>query len=234
MGQDDGVPQLKARADEGRPRRRQPGLRYPDAGRGEVGLADGGRGLALGGRQHGPGVVDRPLGLIELQRRDDLHRGQAPVSRQIGLSLSKTGPGDLNIGGRPARRGLTGGPGRPSLPDVGPSPKGRDHARQLRLGLIDPHLEVAAVEHHQRIAGFDPLIVLDQDPRHEGRHPRRHGADMAVDLGIVRRDIAAVELEPPPGEHPATHDQEGEHHQGNPGPLRCGERRLFQADCRHR
>ena len=44
-----------------------------------------------------------------------------------------------------------------------------------RFGMSQSGLVIAVVERHHELAGFDVLIVGDQDLRHETGHMRRQG-----------------------------------------------------------
>ncbi len=58
----------------------------------------------------------------------------------------------------------------------------REH---VRLCLCQASLRGRSIQLSQQIAGFDSLILSEQDLRHHAADARGHGHDIAVDLSVV-------------------------------------------------
>ncbi len=58
-------------------------------------------------------------------------------------------------------------------------------------GLVEPDAEVGGIELDEHAAGLDDVVVVDGDGGDRARHPRRHGDDVRIDVGIVGRHVGA-------------------------------------------
>jgi hypothetical protein len=70
---------------------------------------------------------------------------------------------------------------------------------QLRLGLRDGRFIAAAIDAHQRLAGLDLLVILDQHLGHIAIDLRSQHGDGTTHIGIVRGHHRAVEGPQIPG-----------------------------------
>jgi hypothetical protein len=59
------------------------------------------------------------------------------------------------------------------------------------LGDIDGSLVVARIDAHQHISGFHRLVVEHRHLHHVARDLGRDGADVAIDIGVIRRYTVA-------------------------------------------
>ncbi len=100
-------------------------------------------------------------------------------------------------------------------------------ARELRLGLLQRHLGVGAVQPHQLVAGLDEIGVVGAHRDHRAGDLRRHLHDVAADIGVVR-GLRPAAGEPPPAAPDADADEKDEEDRDNRRPaLAVGCRCLF-------
>ena len=91
--------------------------------------------------------------------------------------------------------------------------------RQLGLGqrgptLVHHHPERLVVQPHQQGVLLDVLVVVGQHLFHDAGHARGDVGDVAVDVGVVRRDVAKVVPHPRHAEDARDrqrHDGDAEH-----------------------
>ena len=140
-------------------------------GRGLLGLARDGAGIGLA--LVGDGLV---VGLAGDGRRCAPVRGARGVG--VGAAPARPGPGRR----RPGRRRWWTAAAPPAARAVATAASASAGGG---LGLIEPGLPVARVEHDQRIAGMDVLVVGDGDRQHVAVDARAEHGDVALDVGVV-------------------------------------------------
>ncbi len=185
---DDGVAELCLGRADGGGRGGEPRIGAPER-------SDAGRHLALRGNRLAPGDIEvgdggivRRLRRIQLLCGNDLRRRETAIALEIGGGLPRRrfrrGHRSLSTCRLGLHRGELGG----GLTRVAPAARLGLRRREVSARLLQAQLEVARVEHDQRVTGLHHLVVLHQHPANEGLHLRRDRRDVAIDLRIVTGD----------------------------------------------